>query len=167
MGTAPPALPPWSEPSPPASPFPPSPPAPPFPPPAPPTYEAGLIVVGILLSFVGAILLGLAMPLQRYCLTYPKPRVPIFGSCTVSKFWAWILSLCVYGAANGLNASAQQMAPLSLLSSVFTLMIVRAAVSRTWRQPIDTVPPRAAGATRCTHAIAMRGRRCSTPSSRG
>ena len=130
MSSLPPTLP-WSTPSPPNSPTPPweplLPPAYP-PPPSPPSYEAGTLVVGVILSFIGAVTLGLAMPLQRYALTYPEARVPLCGGCKVSKNFAWILSLCVYGAANGLNASAQQMAPLSLLSSVFTLMIVFNAI---------------------------------------
>ena len=130
LPSLPPSLP-WSSPSPPSPPAPPwKPPLPPGdpPPPSPPSYEAGTLVVGVVLSFIGAIMLGLAMPLQRYALTYPEARVPLCGGCIVSKNVAWVLSLCVYGAANGLNASAQQMAPLSLLSSVFTLMIVFNAI---------------------------------------
>lgn len=98
------------------------------PPPSPPTYDAGLMVIGIILSFCGAILLGLSMPLQRYVLTYPEQRIPVCAGIKIRRLPAWVFTLCIYGAANGLNSSAQQMAPLSLLSSVFTLMIVRYAM---------------------------------------
>lgn len=94
-----------------------------LPPPAPPAYESGKVVLGILLSLSGAVLLGFSMVLQRYALSYPRPIVPLL-KMKLRRNVVWVIGLVVYGAANGLNAAAQQMAPLSLLSAVFTLMIV-------------------------------------------
>ncbi len=98
----------------------------------------------MLLSVSGAALLALAMVLQRYALSYPRPRVPFCGY-VFSRDTLWGVGLLAYLAANGLNATAQQMAPLSLLSATFTTMIVFNGIfARIFlREPLT--PPRVVG----------------------
>ena len=103
-----------------------------------------MLVLGMSLSFGGAILLGFSMVLQRYALAYPEPRVPLC-SVKLPRNVVWVLGLLVYGAANGLNTAAQQMAPLSLLSGVFTLMIVFNMIFAHIFLREELTPPKLAG----------------------
>ena len=102
---------------------PPSPPIHPLPPSAPGAFAGGFIFVGVIISLFGAVLVALSMVLQRFALTYPTERVPLCG-IKLKRNAVWVIGLVIYGAGNGANAVAQQMAPLSLLSATFTTCLL-------------------------------------------
>ena len=63
------------------------------------------------------------MVVQRYALAYEVYMVPVF-CCKWRRPFVWFLGLIIYGVANGLYAVAMKLAPLSLVASLFTLLLV-------------------------------------------
>lgn len=75
------------------------------------------------MGIAAAAVVALGLVLQRYALNYPKPSVPL-GPYSVSRDWAWIVALVVYGVGQGLMAGAILTdAPLSLLGSMFITLL--------------------------------------------
>lgn len=88
-------------------------------------------IVGGCLGIGAAALLALGMVVQRYALIHKEDEDVSFYCCTVyprcgikARDWAWIAGLALYGAANGLYSPGLLMAPLSLMGSIFTLLLV-------------------------------------------
>lgn len=81
------------------------------------------ILLGVILTVIGAANLALAMVLQRYGLSYPEKRVPFMG-LKLPRLVVWFAGLVAYGTANGFYATALNFGPLSLLACVFTLLLV-------------------------------------------
>jgi hypothetical protein len=80
--------------------------------------------IGIILSFASGAFVALSMVTQRYALTYPDYKVPVLGIFKLPRPAVWLLGLVLYGAANALFAAAQLFGPLSLMSSLFVLLLV-------------------------------------------
>ena len=78
---------------------------------------------GIILSLSAGTFIALSMVTQRYALAYESYRVPVF-CCRLPRPAVWFLGLIIYGAANGLYAAAVLLAPLSLVASLYTLLLV-------------------------------------------
>lgn len=60
---------------------------------------AGELVVGIILTLMGAATLAFSMTIQRYALAHPKPTIPYCG-LQLKKKWVWGFGLLLYGVAN-------------------------------------------------------------------
>ena len=65
----------------------------------------GELVLGILLTLMGAATLAFSMSIQRYALAHPKPTIPYCG-LQLKKKWVWAFGLLLYAAANGFKARA-------------------------------------------------------------
>ena len=111
-----------------------------FPPPAlpPPNYPGDddshaphTVLLGIVVALCAAACVGFSMPVQRWGLTYPKPKVP-FLCCKLPRQGVWFVGLCGYGVANGLQAFSLTLGPLFLMSAVFTLLLVFNLVFARW-----------------------------------
>ena len=83
----------------------------------------GDMFIGIILSFASGAFVALSMVTQRYALTYPDYKVPVLGIFKLPRPAVWLLGLVLYGAANALFAAAQLFGPLSLMSSLFVLLL--------------------------------------------
>ncbi|CAE8731968.1 unnamed protein product [Polarella glacialis] len=83
----------------------------------------GLEWLGVALTLMGAASLALGMVLQRYALSFPEERVPLFG-VRWPRLLVWFLGLVVYGVANAFYAMALPMGPFSLLAAVFTTLLI-------------------------------------------
>ena len=81
------------------------------------------MIAGLLLALVAGALVALSMVVQRYALAYETYQVPVF-CCTLRRPIVWFLGLIIYGIANGLYAASMNFAPLSLVSSLFVLLLV-------------------------------------------
>lgn len=88
------------------------------------------VLFGSFLALMAGALLALGMNVQRYALIHdPGDPVTLISCnsrivCKCSRNWAWIAGLALYGAANGLYSPSLSMAPLSLMGSIFTLLLV-------------------------------------------
>ena len=88
--------------------------------------QAGSVVAGILLTLAGAATLALSMTWQRYGLASQDRKVPFFfgRGPRAHRMLVWFFGLVLYGAANGFKIVAADMAPWSVLGSVWTLLLV-------------------------------------------
>ena len=99
---------------------------------------------GIVLSLAAGAFIALSMVTQRYALACESYKVPLFF-CRVPRPIVWFLGLVIYGAANGLYAAAVLLAPLSLVASLFTLLLVWNLVFARYLLGEKLTPPRLAG----------------------
>ena len=83
-----------------------------------------LLIVGILLSFGSGAFIALSMVTQRYALASESYHVSLFRIVKLPRPAMWFLGLVIYGVANGLYATSLNFAPLSLVASLFTLLLV-------------------------------------------
>lgn len=84
-----------------------------------------LSVLGILLSLVAGAGIAFGIVMQRFALSYPKARVPLWGTGrSVSQTKLWCLGVIIYLAANGFYAASLTVAPLSVAASVFNMLLV-------------------------------------------
>ena len=105
--------------------------------------ESGL-ALGLLLTVAGAALLALSMVTQRYALGHPQPRIPCCV-CALPRDLVWFFGLVVYAAANALKIVAQPYGPWSVLSSVWsTLLVFNLVFARVLLKEAIT-PPKAIG----------------------
>ena len=81
-----------------------------------------LLPIAILLTLLAAFILACSLVTQRYALSYPEPRVPIWRGRTLSRFGAWFCGLLLYGVANGIKVFALNLGPLAVLASCFTMV---------------------------------------------
>merc|ERR1711959_814896 len=105
------------------------------------------VIVGAILGIGAASLLALGMVVQRYALLHDADT-PIKCLCTnkCTRNWAWIGGLALYGLANGLYSPGLLLAPLSLMGSIFTLLLVfNLLFARIILKEVLT-PPKVAGA---------------------
>ena len=79
--------------------------------------------MAIVLTAAAACLLSFSLILQRYALAHKDPSVP-FLFWRLPRNVVWFCGLVLYGGANGLKVVGFQYGPLSVLSSVFTLVLV-------------------------------------------
>lgn len=89
--------------------------------PIPPHHEQ--LVLSILLTLAGAAALSLSLVTQRFALSYPEAYIPCCG-VRLPQNLVWFGGLVLYGAANGLKVVALQWGPLSVLSCIFTTVLV-------------------------------------------
>jgi len=85
--------------------------------------DAAALAGGVGMTLAGAALLAFSMVMQRYALSYPADRIPVF-CLHLPKDIVWFSGLIIYGAANALKIIAQPFGPWSVLSSVWTLLLV-------------------------------------------
>lgn len=98
---------------------------PPSSPPGAPA-SAGGVILGVVLTLLGAFTLALSMTFQRYGLGAPTRRIPLFfgRGPRIHHELVWFFGLVLYGVANGLKVAAAPLAPWSILSSVWTMLLV-------------------------------------------
>ena len=98
---------------------------PPSSPPGAPA-SAGGVILGVVLTLLGAFTLALSMTFQRYGLVAPTRRIPLFfgRGPRIHHELVWFFGLVLYGVANGLKVAAAPLAPWSILSSVWTMLLV-------------------------------------------
>jgi hypothetical protein len=82
------------------------------------------LIVGIVLSIGAGAFIALSMVTQRYALSHESYHIPLCKCATMSRPMLWFVGLVVYGIANGLYATSLMYAPLSLVASLFTLLLV-------------------------------------------
>ena len=85
--------------------------------------SAGDLALGLLLTLAGAILLALSMVTQRFALSHKDHRIRCCRFL-LPRDVVWFGGLVVYGAANALKIVAQPYAPFSVLSSIWTTLLV-------------------------------------------
>lgn len=92
----------------------------------PPAASAGAVVLGVVLTLLGAFTLALSMTFQRYGLGAAERSIPIFfgRGPRIHRELVWFFGLVLYGVANGLKVAAAPLAPWSILSCVWTCLLV-------------------------------------------
>lgn len=83
----------------------------------------GHVLLGVILALAGAANLALGMVIQRMGLAFPQERIPCL-KWSLNRHVVWFLGLLTYGAGNGLYAASLVFGPLSLLSGIFTTLLV-------------------------------------------
>jgi hypothetical protein len=88
--------------------------------------SAGAVLYGIIMTLLGALTLALSMALQRYGLAHKQRLIPIcFGrGPKLHREVVWFFGLILYGVANAFKVLAAPCAPWSILSSVWTCLLV-------------------------------------------
>lgn len=82
-------------------------------------------LLAVILAFAAAALLAFSMVGQRYALSYPTTKIEFFGGkLKLHKNIVWFLFLFGYAIANGLYATSLNFGPLSLLSCIYTSLLV-------------------------------------------
>ena len=79
---------------------------------------------GALLSLLAGALLALSITVQRYALAHPSPHAMPLLCCHMTRPAVWSIGLAIYLAANGLFAYSSTLAPLTLASTMYTLLLV-------------------------------------------
>ena len=102
------------------------------------------MITGILLAFFAGAFIALSMVTQRYALAYETYKVPML-CLSLPRPVVWFLGLIIYGIANGLYAVATATAPLSLVASLFTLLLVWNLVFAKLLLGEHLTPPKLAG----------------------
>lgn len=119
--------------------------APPALPPGEPPPTAIGMAIGLLLTLAGAAILAFSMVVQRYALAYPSRHVPILF-VRVHRNVAWLLGLLLYILANGFKVVALGYGPLTVLSSIFTTLLIFNLFFAKWLLRERITPPKVVGA---------------------
>lgn len=102
-------------------------------------------MLGVAFTAGAAALLSLALITQRYALAHAERYVSVAG-IRVNKHLLWFGGLILYGIANGMKVLALQWGPLSVLSCIFTLVLVwNLVLARLLLREVLT-PPKVVGA---------------------
>ena len=127
-------------------------PSPPWNPPPmapPPECETspGMVIAGAAIAFVAGICVALAMVMQRYSLLYPAgDTIPFLHWRSVPRMRVWAWGMVFYQVSNGALAGSTVLAPLSLCTTCFTLMLVWNVILARWFLGEKPATPRVAGA---------------------
>ena len=104
------------------------------------SHSAEGVAGGAALALLAGAGVALSMVLQRYALTYTLYRVPLL-CCELRRPMVWGVGLILYNASNGVLAVATLFGPLSLLASLFTLLLCWNLVfARVWLKEAITAP---------------------------
>lgn len=103
------------------------------------------LVIGLMLTLMGAAALALSMIVQRYALSYPSDSVP-FGCIRLRRNVAWFVGLLFYIVANVLKVIALNYGPLTVFGSVFTTLLIFNLVFARWLLREVVTPPKVVGA---------------------
>ena len=114
-------------------------------PPLVPSYECQPqstveVVCGAALALAAGVCVALAMSMQRYSLLYPAGEsIPFLCWRSLPRLRVWGWGMIAYQASNGALAGATVLAPLSLCTTCFTLMLAWNVVFA--RQLLGERPP--------------------------
>lgn len=111
----------------------------------PSVYTAGELGVGLALTLLGACVLALSMVVQRYALAHPLERIPYCGM-RLRRSTVWASGLGLYCVANGLKVVALMYGPMTVLSSVFSTLLVFNLIIASRVLGEAVTPPKVAGA---------------------
>jgi len=105
------------------------------------------IMGGAICGLIAAAVLALGMVLQRYAFVakYGETTVPVL-CCVLGRNCCWVCGLLLYGVAQAFYSAGLLMAPLSLLGSVFTLLLVFNMIFARYFLKEPLTPPRVASA---------------------
>lgn len=118
---------------------------PPAMPPLAPPPEGGNLPLGIALTIFGAAVLALSMIVQRYALAYPSDNVP-FICIHMKRGRVWGVGLLLYIFSNVFKALGSLHGPLTVLASVFTLLLIFNLFFARWLLHETITPPKILGA---------------------
>ena len=111
----------------------------------PPPLDIGLLMIGVVFTLLGACCLAFSMTVQRYALAHPKEVIPYCG-LHLRRKTVWSVGLLLYIAANGLKVAALNFGPMTVLSSLFTTLLVFNLVIANKLLDEEITPPKVAGA---------------------
>ena len=103
------------------------------------------LAIGIVLTLFGAVTLALSMTIQRYALAHPSPIIPYCG-LQLKKSWVWGFGLLLYLFANVFKVIGLMFGPMTVLSSVFTTLLIFNLVIANRLLDERITPPKVAGA---------------------
>ena len=106
---------------------------------------AAELAIGILLTLCGAVTLALSMVIQRYALAHPSPTIPYCG-LQIKKGRVWAFGLLLYIFANVFKVIGLMFGPMTVLSSVFTTLLIFNLVIANKLLDERITPPKVAGA---------------------
>ena len=81
------------------------------------------LIISIILTVAGAAVLAYSMVVQRYGLAHPQEYIRL---CRLKwhRMVVWFGGMILYGVANGFKVAAFNLGPLSVLGSVFSVLLV-------------------------------------------
>lgn len=110
-----------------------------------PPIDIGLLMIGVIFTLAGACCLAFSMTVQRYALAHPKEIIPYCG-LHLRRKTVWSVGLLLYIAANGLKVVALNFGPMTVLSSLFTTLLVFNLVIANKLLDEEITPPKVVGA---------------------
>lgn len=127
------------------------------------------LIVSIILTVLGAAVLAYAMVVQRYGLAHPQRYITICG-CRWHRLLVWFVGIVLYGVANGLKVTAFNLGPLTVLGSVFSIVLVFNLIFASWLLKEEITWPKIAssltilgGAIICTIGAPLETKNVFTP----